>query len=132
MKALTVCEPWASAIMLGRKPVENRDWSTNYRGTLLIHAGKSTRFLCETYPDGSAVPMDRLTFGAILGTVQLTDCIPLRDAPDTPWAEGAYCWIVTDPKPFDRPIPYRGLPGLFDVPENILDTHASIVVPEMF
>ncbi|MHC4404130.1 MAG: ASCH domain-containing protein [Planctomycetota bacterium] len=41
MKALTICQPWAWAIIHGPKPVENRGWATKYRGPLAIHAGQS-------------------------------------------------------------------------------------------
>lgn len=41
MYALTVKQPWASAIMAGLKRVENRTWRTDYRGPLAIHAGSS-------------------------------------------------------------------------------------------
>jgi hypothetical protein len=40
MKALSVRQPWARAIVTGLKPIENRTWQTNYRGPLLIHAGQ--------------------------------------------------------------------------------------------
>jgi hypothetical protein len=36
--ALSLHQPWASAVALGVKTVETRSWSTNYRGPLLIHA----------------------------------------------------------------------------------------------
>ena len=39
MKALTVKQPYASLICCGLKNVENRSWTTKYRGTILIHAG---------------------------------------------------------------------------------------------
>ena len=32
MKALTLWQPWASAVVAGLKYVEFRDWRTNYRG----------------------------------------------------------------------------------------------------
>jgi hypothetical protein len=38
-KAITVLQPWASAIAFAGKDVENRDWPTRYRGPLAIHAG---------------------------------------------------------------------------------------------
>lgn len=38
--ALTVRQPWAWAIARGHKPIENRTWSTTYRGPLAIHAAK--------------------------------------------------------------------------------------------
>ena len=41
MKALTIKEPWATLIIEGYKEYEFRSWKTNYRGKILIHAGKS-------------------------------------------------------------------------------------------
>lgn len=38
--ALTVHQPWATAIIWAGKNVENRAWPTKYRGPLLIHASK--------------------------------------------------------------------------------------------
>ena len=39
MKALTIRQPWASAVALGWKPIENRRWQTHHRGPIAIHAG---------------------------------------------------------------------------------------------
>jgi len=41
MKALTVQQPYASLIAWGEKRYETRSWSTDYRGELVIHAGKT-------------------------------------------------------------------------------------------
>ena len=38
---LSVRQPWAWLLCEGLKDVENRNWRTNYRGELFIHAGKS-------------------------------------------------------------------------------------------
>lgn len=40
MKALSLWQPWASAIAVGAKHIETRSWSTAYRGPLAIHAAK--------------------------------------------------------------------------------------------
>lgn len=39
--ALTVQQPWAWLIVKGYKPIENRTWRTDFRGRLVIHAGKT-------------------------------------------------------------------------------------------
>jgi len=41
LRCVTVRQPWASAIALGAKLVENRTRSTSYRGLIGIHAGKA-------------------------------------------------------------------------------------------
>jgi hypothetical protein len=38
VKALTLHQPWASAIAEGLKTIETRSWLTSYRGPLAIHA----------------------------------------------------------------------------------------------
>ena len=88
MKAITVCQPYASLIVGWKgidpadvKRVENRTWSTAYRGLLLIHAGVSTKWL-GTWdgPEPAKMPM-----GVILGSVDLVGCQSiesLRRAPD--------------------------------------------------
>src|SRR5690606_22562088 len=38
MKALSIKQPWASLIAHGIKDIENRTWSTKFRGRIYIHA----------------------------------------------------------------------------------------------
>lgn len=116
LTCLSVQQPWAWTILNGFKGVENRTWATNYRGLLGIHAGKSKESMdFETIQfirsQGVTVPPD-LTFGAILGTVELYDCVPIENIND-PWAFGPFCWKVRDPKLFRNPVPFRGALGLF-------------------
>lgn len=40
MKTLTIKQPYATLIQQGIKEYEFRTWKTNYRGEILIHAGK--------------------------------------------------------------------------------------------
>lgn len=40
-KALSVRQPWAMLICAGFKDIENRNWKTNHRGALYVHAGKA-------------------------------------------------------------------------------------------
>ncbi|MFO8231819.1 MAG: ASCH domain-containing protein, partial [Longimonas sp.] len=56
MKTLSIRQPWASMIVLGLKPVENRSWKSNFRGRIKIHAGKKfdqegATWIIETFPD---------------------------------------------------------------------------------
>ncbi len=39
MKAISIHQPWADLIVFGHKDIENRSWTTRYRGRMLIHAG---------------------------------------------------------------------------------------------
>ena len=40
LKAITIHQPWADAILLGLKHYETRSWHTAYRGPIAIHASK--------------------------------------------------------------------------------------------
>lgn len=130
MKALTVCQPWAWMIVHGPKRYENRTWYTRYRGPLLIHAGKSRRWLLDDYEldlyrsEGIAIPHNNdLVYGALIGKCTLAGCYPYNDVKGQDWALGPWCWKLADVRPLDEPVPsYRGAPGLFEVPDLVLET----------
>ena len=148
MKALTIRQPWASLTLMldenGKafKQVETRSHRTNYRGRLAIHAGlakepfgviaatgseaKSMKPLCdfEIGPDFAVVG---LPYGAVIGEVTITDCIPIdelwgtalcteREVAFGDWRKrrGRYGWILEDPVSYDQPIPARGQLGLWN------------------
>lgn len=121
MRALSVQQPWAWAILAGHKPVENRSWRTNYRGTLVIHAAQGKRSDASGRDHiaglGKMVPAE-LARGVILGTVELVDCLSTSEAlerfgPD--WVDGPWCWVLEKPRLLREPIPCRGKLSLFTV-----------------
>ena len=73
MKALSIKQPRADLIIRGLKDVENRTWSTTYRGPMLVHAGLGLM-------PGPAI---RLFYGAghqwelggVIGIVDLVDVL---------------------------------------------------------
>lgn len=121
MKALSLYQPWAWFIARGFKPVENRGWATNYRGPILIHAAKKyDTKMCPSWAEtliGAPLPprdfFDRLQ-GGICSIATLTDCV--RNHP-SPWFFGPEGFVLEDAKPVPF-TPYRGLQGLFNVPET--------------
>lgn len=128
MKALTICQPWAHLIVTGEKRVENREWSTKYRGPLLIHAGKSRAWL----DDGPEVDEAEMAFGAVVGIANLAACLHIDTIKsggysrvNWPWlathehARGTWCWILTEVMRYEKPVPYRGKQGLFFIPDNL-------------
>lgn len=139
MKALTVRQPWAWAIIHGGKLIENRSpgaigW--RHRGPLAIHAGMrpSERGLADprvrdawlTARNLETIFAEDLDYGVVLGTVDLVDIHPAsRDCCD-PWGEHVYRdskdQLVRDvahlelanPQPFDVPVLARGALGLWE------------------
>lgn len=150
MKAITVRQPWAWAIMQAGKNVENRSRNIvgSYRGPLVIHAaqrldpdalnecaarsGHSVSSLIGTLLYN---PMGEQ--GAALGIVDLIDshesweCASLEECPDharhcSRWAEGnGRHLVLSNPRPFAEPIPYKGRLGLWEFPDDLLPEVSS-------
>lgn len=116
MKALSIQQPWAWAVVTGRKSIENRPWRTHFRGRLLIHAAKRSQYLGQ-FGEGEP-PRDQLAFGAIVGSVEVYDCVPVADVHGQRHAQGPYCWLLRDPQAFDVPVPFSGQQSLFNVPDD--------------
>jgi hypothetical protein len=92
VKALSLHQPWASALFVpDLKPIETRHWKTDYRGLLAIHAAKKSsrnvvdffNYRVNTHPDESEAfrkmsiySFGCLPLGAVIGTVELVDCVP--------------------------------------------------------
>lgn len=124
MRALSILQPWAWAIMAGIKPVENRGWLTNYRGVLAIQAGVGRRAdlsgLEAIKRNGFAVP-ENLPRGVLLGTVELVDCLTQPGALarfGSAWVDphpDAWCWVLKNPRLLREPRPCRGKLSLFEI-----------------
>jgi len=117
VKALSIKQPWAWAILHAGKDIENRTWKTDYRGRVLIHTGKkfdaigwealkdATRFHHKV-PDKS-----EFLFGGIVGSVEIVDVV--ENSP-SPWFQGPYGFVLRNPVEYDF-FPLRGQLGFFEV-----------------
>lgn len=72
MKVITVKQPFASLIATGLKEYEFRTWKTNYRGEILIHAGKGIdkKAMKKFEHLGLDYPL-----GCIIARAVVTDCV---------------------------------------------------------
>lgn len=76
MKAITIRQPWASLIAKGYKEYEFRTWWTQYRGDILIHAGKSIdKEAAERF---KAYNLE-YPLGKIIAKAKITDCVKVDD-----------------------------------------------------
>jgi hypothetical protein len=79
MKAITLYQPWASLVAMGKKKIETRSWSTKYRGPLAIHAGmnhKNMKLIAEhPFSDVFGDVINRFPFGQVIAVCRLVDCI---------------------------------------------------------
>ncbi len=116
MKALSIRQPWAWLIVHGYKDVENRTWSTKFRGRVQVHAGKIPdpgwfpQLALEVEAGGIALP-DQPSLGALVGEVDIIDCVSQWDSP---WFIGPYGFLLANPLAYSLPIPYRGRLGFFE------------------
>lgn len=137
---LSVRQPWAMALVVGRKPVENRSWSTTWLDTAVprwvyIHAsGRPARLanheqsaLNIRWPSMPAVR--DMPMGAILGACrfigQQKPGSPHLPDHSIPWATGPLCWIVGRAVAFVEPVPARGRLGLWKPPEDAREALAE-------
>ncbi|MBD2468734.1 ASCH domain-containing protein [Nostoc sp. FACHB-145] len=125
MKALTVRQPWAWAIIYAQKDIENRGWPIYYRGDILIHAAKGctkkeylqAQEFCRSM--GVSLPeLNNLCRGQIIGVVSVVGCLFSPTASGWGMPE-QYHWKLANPRSI-APIPYIGQLGLFDVPDELV------------
>lgn len=123
MKALTIKEPWATLIIEGYKEYEFRGWKTNYRGKILIHAGKTLeKDMLDRFKDYNL----SYSCGSIIGEAILTDCIlvtkefneELQELNRVVYGRSnhveKYAWKLENIKKYDKPIPAIGKLSLWD------------------
>lgn len=125
MIALSIKQPWAHCILHCGKDIENRTWSTSFRGRLLIHASKAvsrkeyeeaTRVLHQIHDGFLIPPFAALERGGIIGSVELIDCV---NNSSSPWFFGPFGFVLRNPTPLPF-IPWKGQLGFFEVPESLL------------
>lgn len=116
--ALSIHQPWADLIVGGKKDIENRSRWTRFRGTVLVHASRqvqqhSVELLREalSLESGEAYAGES---GALIGTVEVADAV--LEHPSRWFAPGYVGLVLRNPRRFERPIPYRGGRGIFQVP----------------
>ncbi|KKM02861.1 hypothetical protein LCGC14_1780170 [marine sediment metagenome] len=134
MKALSLWQPWATAIAIGAKKIETRGRRMNYRGLIAIHAAKKrsreldnvslrlARLIrCRV---GTTLPgPSDLSRGAVVAIVEVVTCremdsdwiaeqssleVALGD-----WRPGRFGIVLRNIRPLLIPFPLRGMQGLW-------------------
>lgn len=121
---------WAYLIMEGGKTIENRTWTTGYRGSFHVHASygkKSDYEACQRFLESRGIeielpPLADLMRGEIIGTVflsKITSPAPMWGDPSLyeslyRWGmpQIKYWWHLEKPQKID-PIQCRGQLGWF-------------------
>jgi hypothetical protein len=131
MRAISIRNPWAWLIVNGFKGIENRSWTTKFRGPVLIHASKGMtsseyaagltmalihpglKHLAIRVPEPSL--MER---GGIVGYAEITDCV---SASASPWFVGPQGFTLEKQRPLPF-LPCKGALSFFtvEVPDDYL------------
>lgn len=145
MKAISLWQPWASAIALGVKRIETRGWRTNHLGPVAICAAQhrapelrdifndlldehlEARFAFE---DALSQDYDTLPFGKVVAVAEI------RAVGDVEWfdngeqltpmerafgnyAPGRFCWMLDKVQRLRTPVPVIGRQQLFNLPAAV-------------
>lgn len=117
MKALSLTQPMAWAIFNG-KDIENRRWSTKFRGRIYVHASKGFDKEHYRWMDGirnllgiEPPQPDDFIHGCIIGEVNIIDCVTSHESR---WFTGPYAFVLENPVLYDTPIPCRGMLNFFE------------------
>lgn len=117
IRALSIRQPWAHAILHLGKDVENRGRRSGHRGLTLIHA--SAAMSVEEYAEPfdfiaaacgatgvrfDVPPMAALPLGGIVGAVEIVDCV---DSSESAWWMGPAGLVLRNP----RPLPFMPCKG---------------------
>lgn len=145
MRAITLWQPWCSAIFSCGKPIENRDWPPPpwiIGEPLALHAGKFYDVDGASFgwpkeappiPKRGSVPQ-----GAVIGVVRVTgatycpkDAMRQLDLGDViaqvrklspeqrRWLVGDYGWHLVDVRPLAVPVKCRGGQKIWTLPDDV-------------
>jgi hypothetical protein len=131
IRAITICQPWAWAILHGPTPgtafkrFEMRDWPSDYVGPLVIHAGKSDKWMrdgCAFLERQGVTLPGSFEFGAVLGMVDMVDCVRPAECGGDPYTIGfgSYCFVLEKPRRLARPLPMKGQLQLWKIDAAIV------------
>jgi hypothetical protein len=133
VRALTVKQPWTACIASGHKTTENRTWSTRWRGTLFLHAGRgfddaalgleldATR-VWAALREVKRIAPHAVERSAVIAIGRVIDC-HLAQGCCAPWGEArpdVWHWALADITPLSEPVPARGGLGLWPPPPELI------------
>lgn len=135
MIAISLWEPWGTAIALGLKSYETRSWIPRYRGPLAIHCSRTRRaaeFIFEAevreyFEKVGITSVDQLNFGKVVAVVDLAAAIPVeRFVPSRKerafgdYSPGRFAWCLHEVRRLERPVLFRGGQRFFNIPDGLL------------
>lgn len=125
VRALSIIQPWADAIIFHGKNVENRSWTTERRGYIAIHASqKKDRELFQMLKDEYKIHLniDESSFGAIVGFAKIITVIDDDSVTRNTrkWFSGDYGLVLEDVISLQEPVLAKGALGFWRVDRRTL------------
>ena len=122
MKCLSISQPFADLVIVGKKSIELRNWNSDFRGEFLIHAPIKLR----TLEYKRLKIKKKLVTGAIIGKATLYDVKKYNSVKELmmdkkfhytakDFHNKKFGLMLKNPKPFRIPIPWKGQLGFFEV-----------------
>lgn len=116
MKAISIKQPWASLIVEGIKPIENRAMLWKHRGPLAIHASKTfdvywPEWLCNLNHVQETINESRGLTGGIIGSVNMVDCVSTHSSE---FFFGPFGYVLENPQKCEL-IPWKGKQGVMNI-----------------
>lgn len=155
LPCLSIRQPWLwlithpevlTACNIPVKDIENRDWTTDLRGDLLLHAGTAvdtdlfsrgkldrSYFVYKFGRNGdalyAAMPQRKEDYplGMIAGQSRLSDVVTKSPSP---WFCGRYGFVLSNARAFETPISYRGALKIFSVPTSVIKPDEPVLGTE--
>lgn len=124
MRAISLWEPWASAMAAGHKRIETRSWPTPYRGDVLICAALKI-INTEALGLPNKIRFMKLHHGSALCVVELYDCVRTEECtPDViagdeeqlgDYSPGRFAWLTKNRRQLKLPTRWRGKQGMWSL-----------------
>jgi hypothetical protein len=122
MKCLSLKQPFAELIVLGKKTIELRNWRTKFRGEFLVHASLSVD---EVASKINGFDSGELVRGAIIGKANLYEVKEYTNNSEFladkkkhmasgQYMHGKYGFLLKDAVKFEKPIPFKGKLNFFE------------------
>jgi len=130
--ALSVQQPWAELLVSGRKSIEIRTWTTDYRGRLWLHVSSKSRPELER-----RFGLENAHKGGFIGSIKLSAIVPMTSERWVQWRSshldegqykpGLFAWIMEAPHRFLTPVHGKGQLRLFEPP---VDVRSGLMIAE--
>jgi len=146
VKAISLWQPWASAIALGLKRNETRSWSTHYRGIVAIHAARRDtrdlrcffdRLMCKgafyhPFQNASLFSFTSLPRGRVVAVAEISEIVTTEVALKVgiifplemelgDYGINRFVWRMENIRPLTQPYFLKGMQGLFEIGDGVMD-----------